>query len=159
MASSPIDEVAQSFSRLMRLSARAKSKVGADQGLNFKSSGILIHLANSGPARSSEIGEALHFDPAVVSRQTHELIDLELIERIPDPLDGRATKLQCTAKGLATYNKNKAFRRAFFEDLLKSWTSEDIETLNHLLNTLTSDFEAKLGTDDHTMCVTKPQEN
>ena len=159
MASSPAEEVAQSFSRLMRLSARAKSKVGSDQGLNFKSSGILIHLAISGPTRSSEIGEALHFDPAVVSRQTHELIGLELIERIPDPLDGRATKLQCTEKGLATFSKIKEFRRAFFEDLLKSWNPDDIKTLNQLLNTLTSDFEAKLGTDGHTICETKTQEN
>ena len=142
----------------MRLSARAKNKVGSNQGLTFKSSGILIHLAVSGPTRSSEIGEALHFDPAVVTRQTHELIELGLIERIPDPLDGRANKLQCTEKGLATFNKNKEFRRVFFEDLLKSWTSEDIKMLNELLNNLTSDFEAKLSTVGHTMCETKKQE-
>ena len=144
MSNSPIDEIAQSFSRLMRLSFRAKSKVGGYQGLHFQSSAILIHLAVSGASRSSEIVEALYFDPAVVSRQTHELIERGLVERIPDPLDGRATKLQCTAEGIETFNQHRAFRRAFFNELLSKWSHEDVENLNFLLDRLTTEFEIKL---------------
>ena len=144
MSNSPIDEIAESFGRLMRQSVRAKSRVGGYQGLHFQSSTILIHLAQGGPARSSEIVEALHFDPAVVSRQTHELIERGLIERIPDPLDGRATKLQCTTEGIKTINKHKAFRRAFFNELLSQWSHQDVENLNFLLDKLATDFEIKL---------------
>jgi len=158
VAHSQIEEIAQSFSRLMRLSFRAKNKMGSNQGLNFQSSGILIHLVTFGPARSSEICEALLFDPAVVSRQTHELISLGLIERIPDPLDGRATKLQCTEAGQATFNKHKAFRHAFFNDVLSGWSENDVENLNFLLNKLTSDFETKLTPEGLAQLVTETQE-
>ena len=52
---------------------------------------MLSWLADEGPVRASSMVENFHIDKGAVSRQIQHLVDLGLVERTPDPDDGRAT--------------------------------------------------------------------
>ncbi len=54
---------------------------------------MLAHLAESGPLRSSALAETFGVDKGAVSRQVQHLADLALLDKTPDPDDGRATLL------------------------------------------------------------------
>ena len=51
---------------------------------------LLGHLLEHGPMRSSCLVETFGVDKGAVSRQVRQLLDLGLVERRPDPEDGRA---------------------------------------------------------------------
>ena len=57
---------------------------------------VLTYLADAGRAAASAIVEAFGIDKGAVSRQVQHLVDLGLLERTPDPADGRATLLAVT---------------------------------------------------------------
>ena len=57
---------------------------------------LLSHLAHEGPMRSSAIAESFGIDKGAISRQVQHLVDLGLVERMPDPADGRATLLSAS---------------------------------------------------------------
>ena len=59
---------------------------------------MLAHLIEAGPRRSSDIAEAFDLDKGAVSRQVQHLVELGLVERTPDPADGRATILTATTE-------------------------------------------------------------
>ncbi len=52
---------------------------------------MLTWLADEGPVRASSMVEKFNIDKGAVSRQLQHLVDLGLVERTPDPDDGRAT--------------------------------------------------------------------
>ena len=52
---------------------------------------MLSWLADEGPVRASAMVEKFGIDKGAVSRQLQHLDDLGLVERTPDPADGRAT--------------------------------------------------------------------
>ena len=57
---------------------------------------VLTHLQERGPSRSSVVVEGLGIDKGALSRQLQHLVDLGLLERQPDPADGRAMLLSLT---------------------------------------------------------------
>ena len=52
---------------------------------------MLSWLADEGPVRASSMVDHFGIDKGAVSRQLQHLVELGLIERTPDPADGRAT--------------------------------------------------------------------
>jgi DNA-binding MarR family transcriptional regulator len=51
---------------------------------------MLSYLAADGPQRSSALAERFGVDKGAISRQVQHLVDLGLLDRTPDPDDGRA---------------------------------------------------------------------
>ena len=60
---------------------------------------MLAYVAEEGPQRSSAIAERFDIDKGAISRQVQHLVELGLLERKPDPADGRASILKVTAQG------------------------------------------------------------
>ena len=54
---------------------------------------MLAYLADDGPLRASAIAETFDIDKGAISRQVQHLVDLGLVDRTPDPADGRASLL------------------------------------------------------------------
>ncbi len=54
---------------------------------------LLTWLDQHGPTRASAISEAFGIDKGAISRQVQHLLELGLVDRTPDPDDGRATLL------------------------------------------------------------------
>ena len=87
---------------------------------------LLAHLEERGPLRSSAVVEELGIDKGAVSRQIQHLVDLGLLEREPDPADGRATLLSLTADARTRLAQVQAERSERFGRLLGEFSTGDL---------------------------------
>ncbi len=84
----------------------------------------------------SALAETLHSDKGQVSRSVRELEALGLIERTPDPDDGRSSLLSATATGIERLHAIRGPGRSPLLNALHAWDLEDVRTLTHLLHAL-----------------------
>jgi DNA-binding MarR family transcriptional regulator len=78
-----------------------------------------------------------------VSRQVASLVDLGLVDRAPDPDDGRAQVLTPSPEGSARLARIREARRARWEADLSDWPRDDVLALGDLLNRLNRIGEAR----------------
>lgn len=120
-------EIGTLLRRIRRgLSARA---VQVHPELNATSYLLLTALSEHGSRRAADLAELFALDKGSVSRVVHQLVELGLVVRTPDPADGRASILAVTddaVRRLATLRDN---RRAHFDDRLLDWDPDEIEEL------------------------------
>ena len=67
-------------------------------GVDTASYPILFNLQD-GPRRVSDLAGCVHSDVSTVSRQVSGLVTHALVEKVPDPQDGRAQVLSLTPSG------------------------------------------------------------
>jgi DNA-binding MarR family transcriptional regulator len=120
---------------LMRRSRAAADRMSRDvhPELDFAAYGLLIYLREHGPSRPSDLAGYVGVGKATISRQLKVLEALGLIERRPDPGDGRAHLLALTSEGSQRLNAVGSARREHFRGRLCSWPEEDVRTLAMLL--------------------------
>jgi DNA-binding MarR family transcriptional regulator len=120
-------EIGRLLQRIRRgISERA---VQVHPALNATSYTLLGTLAELGPRRAAELAELFAMDKGTVSRVVHQLLELGLIERTPDPEDGRASILSVTEAAQARLEHMHELRRELFGDRLSDWALEEIEHL------------------------------
>jgi DNA-binding MarR family transcriptional regulator len=117
--------------RTRNLSLTSASQV--HPGLELSAYATLRLLDGSGPLRASVIGEHFGLDKSTVSRQLSRLIEWGLIERKPDPTDGRAHLVGITATGHARLTVIGEQRKQELHHLLDAWNDEDIAEFGRLL--------------------------
>ena len=104
----------------------------------------MLSLAqDAGPLRASELVTRIGLDKSTVSRQVAHLVDLGLVDRAADPVDGRAQVLTPSAEGSARLTRVRDVRRARWEDDLSDWPASDVATLADLLHRLNGIGEAR----------------
>ncbi|HEX3592035.1 MAG TPA: MarR family winged helix-turn-helix transcriptional regulator [Pseudonocardiaceae bacterium] len=111
-------------------------------GIEYPAYGLLARLVTDGPRRTTALAEAVYADTSTVSRQTAALIRHGLVERRPDPADGRASILAPTDDGLRVFHDNRRRHNENMATILAGWSDQDVECLAMLLARLNSDFEA-----------------
>ena len=79
------------------------------EGVGQRHRAVFLYLGQNGASRSVELAEAARIRPQSMMVIIHELEDLGLIERRPDPSDSRAKLIDFTADG-----------QAFIDELTKS---------------------------------------
>ncbi len=87
---------------------------------------ILTHLHQHGAARAASVAEGLELDKGAVSRHVQHLLDLGLVERTPDPDDGRATLLSLSAEAAARLADVDEHRRKWFDEALGTWDEDEL---------------------------------
>ncbi len=87
---------------------------------------ILGYVAESGPVRASSIVEAFDMDKGAISRHVHHLIQLGLVDRTPDPEDGRATLLAVTDEAARRMTDVAAHRRKWLDERLGDWSEAEL---------------------------------
>lgn len=112
------------------LAERAK---GVDDKLSTPSFLMLTYLAESGPQRSSDVVDHFDIDKGAISRQVAQLEELGLIERAPDPEDGRAQLIEVTELGHTRLRTMAEQRRAMLMARLSDWADDDLATFVSLL--------------------------
>lgn len=137
------DRLARRLFRLVRTLDRAKAQIAAQRGDGMERAhfGLLIELVDNGPRRAAALAEAVYADASTVSRQVGQLVDLGLVERTPDPEDGRASLLVATGRGVAHVAEGRARRNRFLATIIEDWDRADAERLVELLDRFTDDFE------------------
>ncbi|MEQ6900649.1 MarR family transcriptional regulator [Nocardioides sp. YIM 152588] len=87
---------------------------------------MLGYVREHGPVRASAVGCAFHLDKATISRQVQQLVELGLVDRRPDPDDGRATLLTITAEADRRLRAVNDDRRKRLDERLDEWSDADL---------------------------------
>jgi DNA-binding MarR family transcriptional regulator len=95
---------------------------------------ILGYLLHEGPVRASALCTAFDMDKGSVSRQAQHLLDLGLVDRTPDPDDGRATLLSVSDDGRRRIADVADHRRKLLAERLGDWSADDLEAFGAMLN-------------------------
>jgi DNA-binding MarR family transcriptional regulator len=102
---------------------------------------LLTHIADRGPVRSARVVEAFGIDKGAVSRQVQHLAELGLVERTPDPADGRAALLSVTAAARERLADVQRERLARFEARLGGWSDAELRSFADALARYNSSLE------------------
>ncbi|WP_182525752.1 MarR family winged helix-turn-helix transcriptional regulator [Nocardioides dongkuii] len=95
---------------------------------------MLAYLDSHGPMRSSAMAEVFDIDKGAISRQVQHLVDLGLVDRTPDPADGRAALVSASGDAATRLAEVASMRRRLLDDKLGDWSEEEL-----------GDFAAVLG--------------
>ena len=107
---------------------------------------LVAHVAEQGPVRSSRVVEAFGIDKGAVSRQVQHLVELGLLEREPDPADGRATLLRLTEDGRERFAEVQRKRLERFEERLGDWSDADLSTFAQALARYNASLDEPVAT-------------
>ncbi|GAA3390445.1 MarR family winged helix-turn-helix transcriptional regulator [Cryptosporangium minutisporangium] len=138
---SMVTELGRQLARFGRAMVRYKAQQTVSVGEAATAAyGLLFQLAER-PQRAGALAEAVHADPSTVSRQVAQLVDRGLVERQPDPADGRACVLAPTAAGREVIDVLRRRRDDHLAAVLRNWPAEDVHQLVGLLSRFITDFE------------------
>jgi DNA-binding MarR family transcriptional regulator len=87
---------------------------------------VLNFLVIAGPQRSSALSEKFGVDKGAISRQVQHLVDLGLVDREPDPLDGRATLVSASDDAVIRMEAITNERRKWLGEQLSEWSEDDL---------------------------------
>lgn len=88
---------------------------------------MLSWLVDQGPVRASAMVESFNIDKGAISRQLQHLDELGLIDRTPDPDDGRATLVSASAEGVRRLADVTAGRRRLLDERLGDWSQAELD--------------------------------
>ena len=117
-------EVGVLIRRVRRVIGERARAVHAD--LQPSSYLLLAYVDESGPARASALADSFGIDKGAISRQVQHLVDLGLVERTPDPEDGRALLVAATAEASARLAEVSRHRRKRLDERLGDWDDADL---------------------------------
>lgn len=102
---------------------------------------LLKTISGSGPLRVTALAASTNLDTSTVSRHVAQLDRSGLVERTPDPVDGRAHRVQLTAAGRQLLHDAFSRRQELLRRALESWHPDDIAHLDRLLGRFVDDLE------------------
>lgn len=137
-----VDSLSQELVRLSREihSLRSHLAALAPAGVEWSTYVLLFHLVKGGPQRSGALAACVNVDPSTVSRQIAQLVRLELAERRPDPVDGRACLLAATTAGKRIHRAVREQRDEVITRVLEDWHPDQVVALRDLLGRFNDDF-------------------
>jgi DNA-binding MarR family transcriptional regulator len=142
-APSPDDtrQILEGLSAVTRRLARASG--GPEDGPPMTSTQrlALFETAVGGPLRLSELAERMGITAPTASRAVDGLVELGLLERLPDPGDRRAVRIDLTAPGRKDVEGRKARVTAALEPAAAALSPQDRARLAALLARLADAFD------------------
>ncbi|MGI8696507.1 MAG: MarR family winged helix-turn-helix transcriptional regulator [Mycobacteriales bacterium] len=133
-------EISRALSQLFRMTTRIKAQLSSERS-GWSTFPLLARLCEDGPLRQSDLAERVHSDVSTVSRQVAHLVESGLVERTPDPADGRAARLAITAGGRISHGKHLQMRDEYLTGVLTDWPERDRRRFAHLLQRFVDDIE------------------
>ncbi|WP_298321829.1 MarR family winged helix-turn-helix transcriptional regulator [Haloactinopolyspora sp.] len=127
--------------RVRRLSIALARQV--DAGIDVAAYGLLSALNDAGDVRAGDLADRFGLDKSTVSRQIAQMESLGFIERVPDPLDGRARLIRTTEVGRARVRQLRGARGEWFGSALQHWDAADVDQLVELLGRLNEALESR----------------
>jgi DNA-binding MarR family transcriptional regulator len=117
---------------------------------------ILFNLIKE-PQRVSLLAEHVYSDVSTVSRQVTTLVSHGLLEKVPDPHDGRACMVSLSADGAAFVDRLKASRGEWFRELMKDWEPADAAAFGDYLERFATSVEMSKATPFEAPKTTTPE--
>ena len=131
-------ELVMMFRRARNISTTVAAQVHPD--LDPASYSLLLMVDDAGSLRGMDVADRTGLDKSTVSRQIATLVELELLERVPDPDDGRARRIQLSESGRARLTEVRSQRSKHLREQFASWSTEDLQDLARLLGKINTMF-------------------
>jgi len=141
--SSPDDtrKILEGISAVTRQLARASGAPDEGPPMTSTQRLALFETAVGGPLRLSELAERMGITAPTASRAVDGLVELGLLERLPDPADRRAVSIDVTAPGRARVEERMALAAAALEPAVAALSAQDRARLAALLARLADALE------------------
>ena len=131
-------ELVMMFRRARNISTTVAAQVHPD--LDPASYSLLLMVDDAGSLRGMDVADRTGLDKSTVSRQIATLVELELLERVPDPDDGRARRIQLSDSGRARLAEVRSQRSKHLREQFASWSTGDLHDLARLLGKINTMF-------------------
>jgi DNA-binding MarR family transcriptional regulator len=134
-------QILEGISAVTRKLSRASG--GPDEGPPMTSTQrlALFETAVGGPLRLSELAERMGITAPTASRAVDGLVELGLLERLPDPADRRAVSIDVTGPGRARVEERIALAAVALEPAVAALSDQDRARLAALLARLAGAIE------------------
>lgn len=86
---------------------------------------LLGELEAQGPLGIAVLANSFQVDLSTASRQAATLETKGLVQRLPNPDDGRVSLLQITPLGRSRFQATRNARHALYAEILEGWSEED----------------------------------
>jgi len=123
------DVAAIEFAQAVGLLVRRIRAAASGHELSLTEYAVLARLANDGPATTAELARAESVRPQSMSATVATLEEMGLVQRKPNPTDGRQMKIELTAKGTAVRSRAKDAKRTWLSQAVAQLSEEERETL------------------------------
>jgi DNA-binding MarR family transcriptional regulator len=90
---------------------------------------VLARLDEFGPIRPSELARILGVEPSTATRHVQDLQRRRLVDKHPDPSDGRSCVVEMTDEGCDTLRRFRKARFDLFEEIVADWDDEAVAGL------------------------------
>ncbi|UVJ40488.1 MarR family winged helix-turn-helix transcriptional regulator [Arthrobacter sp. CJ23] len=124
--------------RTLRCAVSAHLSKVPDIGLALQG---VMRFIGDGESRAGQVAARLGVTAPVLSRHIAELEELGLVDRRPDPADGRAQLLVLTGTGAAKLREFEERRSERVRNYLSDWSEEDALEATRVLQKLTASLQ------------------
>jgi DNA-binding MarR family transcriptional regulator len=135
------DETAQVLRDLSRLLRNLTRLVGgADDDappMTATARIALVELGDGGPFRLNDLAARMGVSAPTASRSVDALYELELVERVVDPADRRAVRIELSKAGQALLDRRTERARVAFEPAVAALSNADRKQFSQLLHRMT----------------------
>lgn len=139
-------ELNEALDRVIRRTSltRVHQRLHAAARVSFDRSSYWLAswLADCESLRLSDLAEVLCTDLSTVSRQVQAAERAGLVERRPDPMDGRASRVRLTRRGRTALERVRAAQRAELLAAIEEWSPDEQRTFAQLVDRFASSFLA-----------------
>jgi DNA-binding MarR family transcriptional regulator len=141
-----LDTIETQVAMLMRLgeATRRATESKPHRALDRSAYVILRLLQAAGPLNVSALADRLNLDGSTVTRQVTALEKDGLVQRRPDPRDGRGTVIEPTGTGLTQVDAVRRARRQVYDVVLSDWSEGDRAQLAAVLERLADTLDGYL---------------
>ncbi len=102
---------------------------------------LLKIIGQHGSMRATDLAACASLDISTVSRHVTQLHRNGLIDRGPDPDDGRAQRVELSPEGRSQLDAALQARIALLARTLDGWGPDDLDQLDHLLTRFVGDLD------------------
>jgi len=140
------DSAARLRLAIVRTSRRLRQEAaGAVGELTPTSASALATVERHGPLTPSELAEIERVKRPTATRTLSHLHEAGLIERTPDPADGRSALLSISAAGRERLRKLRGRKNAYLARRMRDLPAEDLEALDRAAAILEGMLEGERG--------------
>jgi DNA-binding MarR family transcriptional regulator len=140
------DTAAQLRLGIVRTARRMRQEAAAEaSGLTPTSTAALATIERHGPLTPSELAELERVKRPTVTRTLGCLEREGLVERTPDPADGRSTLVSVNAAGRECLRRLRGRKNAYLAKRMRNLPAEDVATLERAAEILEQMLEEPRG--------------
>jgi DNA-binding MarR family transcriptional regulator len=123
------DTAAQLRNAIVRTSRALRQDAADETGLGAATTPALATINRSGPLTPSELAEIEHVKRPSITRTLASLEREGLVERTPDPADGRSSLVAITDAGRERLARLRRRKSAYLARRLRKLDPDEVETL------------------------------